>query len=410
MLAVKGEISGQSIKENLGVLIIDDEFDQYLRLSRALERAEFGPVRHAADGLQALVLLQTLPTPPDVVILDLQMPVMDGVEFMQKLEESTLRPSIMIVTKADPALTESVATMVEAMGFPYLGTFQKPCATSAIAETVAHHCEAAAPTTAEAPPHAEIDGDLLYEAIKNASIFPYYQPKIDIQTGQTVGVEALARWRDNSNHTIAPNAFIPMAERKLLINDLTSVILKHVLNDMGIWNKLNLSIPVSINISPTSLNNREFTHSLIKQIERRYIPAELITFEITESALLSNASEALANTNRMRLKNFSFAIDDYGTGFSGLKTLSQFPFTELKIDRSFVAQMQHSDKVMEILQSSIDMGKKLGMTTVAEGVETEAQLKLLADLHCDVAQGDFLSEPMPAHSLISWIIDSKLAW
>lgn len=388
-----------------GVLVVDDSERHRYEIISWLNSQNISKIYEAADGASALRLIKSLPAMPDVVILDLEMPGMDGVEFLQVLEEKDLRPAIIIVTSADDILIGSVATMIEAMGFKLLGSYQKPCSRELIEEALNRYFDDLKGQGIIGDlVNTSVDYDLLKQAIQSSTICPYYQPKMDLKTGKCVGVEALARWWDPKGNPISPTDFIPLAEKFDLIDELTIALVNRILMDIEYWKLNKHNIPVSVNISPLSLKNRKFISFLINLVETNRISPKMITFEITEGRLVENLSETLANTNRLRLKNFSFSIDDFGTGFSSMEKLSLFPFTELKIDQHFVKTGLDNSKSFEMLGAFIAMGKKLGITTVAEGVENIDQLCMLKELGCDQIQGNYPGKPMSAQFLISWII------
>lgn len=180
-------------------------------------------------------------------------------------------------------------------------------------------------------------------------------------------------------------------------------MLDQVLAEMSIWNQRGQPLPVALNLSATCLGNRDLTNAILQKVSQARLNPGLITFEITESAFVMDLPAALASISRLRLKGFGFSIDDYGTGFSSMQQLSRFPFTELKIDRSFVHGVAERESLRAILQSAVDMGRRLGITTVAEGVESRAELQLLRAMGCRQAQGYGFARPMSGKALQAWL-------
>ena len=168
------------------------------------------------------------------------------------------------------------------------------------------------------------------------------------------------------------------------------------------------SIPkIALNISAQSLSDRRFANEIIRRVDDARISPSSLMLEITESALVSDLAAALGTLGRLRLKGFGLSIDDYGTGFSSMQQLSRLPFTELKIDRSFVHHAHDKWNLRAILQSAIEMAQRLGLTTVAEGVETREDMVLLRSLGCRYAQGYLFAAPMPASAISSWLAQGK---
>jgi EAL domain-containing protein (putative c-di-GMP-specific phosphodiesterase class I) len=249
----------------------------------------------------------------------------------------------------------------------------------------------------------------LRHAISRGEIIPAYQPKLNLQPGtrhqqpQLAGWEALARWTDAQGISYAPCQFIPLAEQEHLIVSLTLSLLDQVLADLHSWQQQGFTTSVAINLSAASLNEPDLASNIIQRVVAAGIAPRQLSFEITESALVMDLPAALATISRLRLKGFGFSIDDYGTGFSSMQQLSRFPFTELKIDRSFVQGAPRQQHIRQILQSAVDMGRRMGINSVAEGVETLEELELLKALGCRQAQGYLIARPMPAARVIPWV-------
>jgi len=334
--------------------------------------------------------------------LDLELPGMDGIELLQRLVDQKAQPHVILVSGADEILINAVATMVEALNIPLLGAFRKPVNADALLSVLQEYGKVRT-RSQRSSPRREVAPDRLMAAIEGGEIQPYYQPKIGLQQGNLAGLEVLARWISCNRQVASPLQFIPLAEQHGMIGPLTLRLLDQVLTDMVLWRQVGIQVQVAINLSATSLADRNLASEIMFRVARMGIPPRAITFEITESALVVDIPAALATISRLRLKGFGFSIDDYGTGFSSMQQLSRFPFTELKIDRAFVHGAPQREQLRAILQSAVDMGRRLGITTVAEGVETEAELQLLKVLGCRQVQGYLISQPLPGHQMVSWI-------
>ena len=384
-----------------GVLVVEDSPLQRSRLVNMLHAFGIDNVVTAADGNQALDLVDYFSPMPAVIVLDLELPGMDGIEVLQKLAEQNLKSPLILLSSMSEVLISSVVTMAEAWGFPLLGAFRKPITPSDLADALRNFS-----VSSEATPNIEeqnttIDVDELERGLELWEIQPYYQPKIDLQTGQFNGVEALVRWI-KSGQVIRPIQFVPFAEKTGLIDKLTLCVLDQALNDMLFWRRAGIAVPVAINFSAPALSLPGLADTIIQRVFLKKIAPEMITFEVTENALVSDLGSALMTANRLCLRGFKFAIDDYGTGFSSLQWLSEFPFSELKIDRRFVQSAIHRPYLRMILQSAIEMGQHLGFTTVGEGVELKTELELLKSLGCGLAQGNLIAEPMPRDKIVDW--------
>ena len=394
-----------SLHDNIqqqGVLVVDDSSMHRYSAHLCLRAFGINQVYEAANGKLAMEQLAQLPQLPAVMLLDLEMPVMDGIEVLQQLALLQHKPAVVLASSSDEVLISAVATMAEALGINLLGAFRKPVNPTELADALNSYNAGVCPLNHEARP-INTDIEQLKTALNRATIQVYYQPKIELESMKVAGVEALARWKNQQGDWIPPNVFISLAEEHGLIGDLTLSVLEQVLQDMNGWWEQGQYIPVAINLSAKSLAEFNLANEIIQRVIRQGIPAHFITFEITESALVVDLPSALATISRLRLKGFGISIDDYGTGFSSMQQLSRFPFSELKIDRSFIQGAPARQYIRNILKSAIEMGQRLGITTVAEGVETEAELHLLKSLGCNQAQGYLLARPMPGRELPGWV-------
>ena len=394
-----------SLHDNIqqqGVLVVDDSSMHRYSAHLCLRAFGINQVYEAANGKLAMEQLAQLPQMPAVMLLDLEMPVMDGIEVLQQLALLQHKPAVVLASSSDEVLISAVATMAEALGINLLGAFRKPVNPTELADALNSYNVGVCQSNHESTP-INTDVEQLKTALDRATIQVYYQPKIELESMKVAGVEALARWKNQQGDWIPPSVFIPLAEEHGLIGDLTLSVLEQVLQDMNGWWEQGQYIPVAINLSAKSLAEFNLANEIIQRVIRQGFPAHFITFEITESALVVDLPSALATISRLRLKGFGISIDDYGTGFSSMQQLSRFPFSELKIDRSFIQGAPARQYIRNILKSAIEMGQRLGITTVAEGVETEAELHLLKSLGCCQAQGFLLARPMPGPDLLGCV-------
>ena len=243
----------------------------------------------------------------------------------------------------------------------------------------------------------------LRDAINNDDLMLYYQPKIDVKNKQVVSAEALLRW----NH--AEHGFIPaeevslLAEKTGLITPLSKWVVKNSIEQLSNWIKKGIDLPISINLSVWNLQDPSFFSYVESVLKETYVPADMITFEITESAVMSDPESALKTLQQLSGLGTNLSIDDYGTGFSSLQYLKIMPIDEIKIDKSFVTDMVNYDDDAVIVRSIIDLSHNLGLKVVAEGVETQDVFDILEILSCDVIQGYHISRPVPSDSLEKWL-------
>ncbi|ACE85361.1 EAL domain-containing response regulator [Cellvibrio japonicus] len=386
-----------------GVLVVDDSGLQRASAVNCLQQLGIDKIYEAGDGQDALTILYSLPQQPAVMLLDLELPGLDGIEVLQRLQGAIRRPEIILVSSSDEVLIGAVATMAEAIGIPLLGAYRKPMTPDMLARALERYGQWHPQTKPVAQPRPAPGSDQLQQAIAQRRIIPYYQPKLNLQQPQLAGWEALARWPLANGFGYSPAEFIPQAEREGKIAELTLSLLEQVLEDIQTWQAQGIHTSVAINLSASSLTQVDLANDIIQRVAAAGINPRQLSFEMTESALIMDLPAALATISRLRLKGFGFSIDDYGTGFSSMQQLSRFPFTELKIDRSFVQEAPRQQHVREILQSAVDMGRRMGITSVAEGVETLEELQLLRAIGCRQVQGFLIAHPMPAAQIPLWL-------
>jgi diguanylate cyclase (GGDEF)-like protein len=245
----------------------------------------------------------------------------------------------------------------------------------------------------------------LRRAISEDELLLHYQPKIDLRTNQVSGVEALVRWLHPVRGLLAPMEFVPLAEHTALMRPLTLWVLERALAQCRAWREEGLELRVAVNLAVPSLLDAQLADDVARLLAKHAVPARLLELEITESSIMTDPQRAIAKLEELSAMGVRLAIDDFGTGYSSLAYLRSLPVDELKIDKSFVMNMQASADDSVIVRSTIDLGRNLGLAIVAEGVESEDALAQLQDLGCDEAQGFFMSRPISAEALTAWLAD-----
>jgi EAL domain-containing protein (putative c-di-GMP-specific phosphodiesterase class I) len=239
----------------------------------------------------------------------------------------------------------------------------------------------------------------LRRAIEQDELLLYYQPQVNLATGQLDGVEALVRWQHPQRGVVPPDEFIPLAEHTGLIAPLSRWVLAEALRQCRSWRDAGLEMRVAVNLSARLLHDEHLVATIGELLQTWDVLPSQLTVEITESAVMVDPGRALALLTRLHQTGVRIAIDDFGTGYSSLAYLKRLPIDEIKIDKSFVLDMPVHDDDATITRSIVDLGHNLGLVVVAEGVETREIWDQLAAMHCDVAQGYYLSRPIPAAEL-----------
>jgi diguanylate cyclase (GGDEF)-like protein len=231
----------------------------------------------------------------------------------------------------------------------------------------------------------------------------HYQPKIAMNTGELIGVEALARWQHPTRGLVMPSDFIPATNAMSLCFRFTTRVIAMALEHSRSWLDRGVELPVAVNVSTRSLLDQRLPRAVETLLHTHLVPAHLLCLEITEDSIMADPDNALDVLTRIRQLGVKTSIDDFGTGYSSMSYLKRLPVDELKIDRSFVYDMATDRKNAMLVQSTIELGHNLGLSVTAEGVEDLATVEVLQNLSCDVAQGYYFAKPLTADVLASWI-------
>lgn len=231
----------------------------------------------------------------------------------------------------------------------------------------------------------------------------HFQPQINLETNEVIGAEALVRWQHPEYGLIFPDKFIALVENNGLMDLMTKEVINLAIQQISYLVEHGRRIPLSVNVSAENINSLSLPEYLTCILQDNKLDPTMLVLEITETALMGELVTSLDILTRLRMKGFDLSIDDFGTGYSSLSHLHRIPFTELKIDQSFVKTMEHDDVSKAIIKTCILLGHELGMSVVAEGVESEAILDKLINMGCNNAQGYHIARPMPGEQLLSWL-------
>jgi EAL domain-containing protein (putative c-di-GMP-specific phosphodiesterase class I) len=340
-------------------------------------------------------LLAYASTTPSLIILDLQYQDGDGIEMLSRLKQCGCTIPILLISGYDDRVLETARRIGETHRLRIAGTFSKPLHVQDLARVLDAHRE----------PEENEWADELRAAIDHDQLGVYYQPKVNIASGRVIGFEALVRWVHPTRGIIGPDRFIPLAETTGLILPLTNDVLHRAIVDCVSWNAAGFDLSVAVNIAAPVLAVDDLLENTMALLREHALPATRLTLEITESTAMHNPNQAIELLSRLRLREINLSLDDFGTGFSNLGLLHKMPFSELKIDKSFVMDVKDNYASQVIVQALAALARNLGLTCVAEGVENLEIWSWLGSLQIEQAQGYGIARPMAAHHVLDWLTD-----
>jgi EAL domain-containing protein (putative c-di-GMP-specific phosphodiesterase class I)/CheY-like chemotaxis protein len=383
------------------ILLVDDDTYLLELQTRMLHQMGYAQTSSAASGIEALIQLEHDPHSAEVIVCDLGMPDMDGIEFLQKLNVSPFRGSVILLSGESARVMHSVQKLLGGGALTILGALTKPASAEALRALLdcwQPRCEPGA-----RPAELPLNTDDLRAGLRDQQWMLHYQPQVSVATGALVGMEALVRWNHPVHGLLSPDRFIGLAEDCGAIDELTDWVLNAAVTQASSWHAHGLDAHIAVNVSMQNLTAPDFWRRCTNIVRAAGLAPQKVVLEITESRLAASSAAPLLNLVRLRLQRFTLSIDDFGTGHSSLAQLRDVPFTELKIDRGFVHGARDNQIIRPILEGSLGIAARLGMRAVSEGVETQADWELLRELQCDYAQGYFIGRPMAAERVWEWM-------
>jgi EAL domain-containing protein (putative c-di-GMP-specific phosphodiesterase class I)/FixJ family two-component response regulator len=383
-------------------LVVDDDLFTNKVICTQLSKIGFTNLEGFTDPLKALDFLRQNVDRIGLIVCDLQMPTLDGIEFVREVAHEGYTGKVILISGEDPRLLRSAQRLVEAMGLSTLGAIQKPVQLDTLKSIFDTAFSERKPYTSHV-----FDINEVKQAIANNELVNYYQPKVDLVTGVVVGVEALIRWIHPEHGVVSPASFLPAIE-KAGFDDL---LLMHVLS--GSTGALPLlrdiasrepDFKVAVNISDANLADARMPEKLLALVQSYGVATRNLVLEISENRATGSRTKYNSTLSRLALKGFSLSLDDFGAGKTTMNDLSDIAISEIKFDRDFVHNV-HRDAAQKMsLRSCIKMAEALDLITVAEGVEEIEDWEVLRDLGCNIVQGYIVAKPMPIDALDSWLV------
>jgi EAL domain-containing protein (putative c-di-GMP-specific phosphodiesterase class I)/ActR/RegA family two-component response regulator len=385
---------------SLNALVIDDDAFMRNLVGKTLRRLGLASVESVDGGHAALARLQRDDTCFHILLIDLLMPEMDGVELLRHLAEREYQGGIILLSGAEARVLKAAVSVARERYLNVLGFLQKPVSADALTHYLRCYDDRGIRISTAGASLLSLNE--LREGLRNDHLRLFFQPQVDMRSRRMVAVEALSRWQHPVHGLLGPNSFIPLAESCKLVVDLTETVIDKAFQQMQRWHTCQQNFRMAINISTSAVSQMDLTEYLDRCCEHYALEPRLFTLEVTESQVGQDLLSLLETMTRLKLKGFGLSIDDFGTGYSTLERLRRIPFDELKIDSSFVHGSQLDQAAQTIFRSSVELGKQLEMSIVAEGVENEEDWQSASSLGCDIGQGFHIARPMPARELEPW--------
>lgn len=374
------------------MLVIDDEEDICELIAELGERQGF-QVKTISAPEQTVSALEEFA--PELVVLDLMMPGTDGVELLRLLAEHAKNAQICLISGSDSRVLNSARRLGSAHGLEVVAALEKPLN---VASLTALFDKLAARGGGKSESPLDIK-----QGLDQNQFALHYQPIVEVATRRVKGAEGLLRWHHPQRGLLMPDKFLDQAVNDGLMQAVTDFAVQTSVTQATAWHRAGEALILSLNITASALLDLTFPDRIAELCRLKELPADRLILEVTETEAMRDTMRTMDVLLRMRIRNIGVSIDDFGTGHSSLRELQRMPFSEMKIDKSFVTDMASSRDCAVIVNSIIDLGHNLGLKVIGEGVEDARVWRMLADKGCDYAQGYFIAKAMPPHDFNVWL-------
>ncbi|WP_405242136.1 EAL domain-containing response regulator [Lentisalinibacter salinarum] len=372
-------------REPARLLVMDDD-ESICSLVRRIAESEKFEVETCTEAGAFIERFRTID--PGIIMLDLNMPGTDGIELLRQLAEIGTDAHIYLMSGLETRILNTAQELGDSLGLNVRDSLHKPFNLPRLRTLLRE----------EQPHEIRLTKEELTAAIQDGHIVVYYQPRVERFDGawRVAGVEALCRWQHPEHGLLMPDRFIPLAEQDDAIVLLTDHVLRETADQVHIWRQQGIELEGSVNVAGASLTDLEFPDRLVGLLEEFDLPVRSLGLEITETTAMAEPRLTMDILTRLRVKGFKIAMDDFGIGYSSMEYLFKLPFSELKIDKSFVMRIGRSEEAETIARALVDLAHAFGMTACAEGIETAEAMQFLARSGCDAGQGYYVSRAVPA--------------
>lgn len=386
----------------LKVLVLEDHPFQKALAVIALLKAGVTHVIEASEGQEALKKLKVFGR-ADIVICDLRMPGMDGLSFLREAFKSNLVGSVILSSDADESLRQGVISMIDCLGMQFLGDLGKPFNLERLRLLLNRYdsLEQRSLTPGHADPIPSLRE--IQRGLANHEFIAYYQPKMDLRTQKIVGAEVLARWQHPERGLLSPAQFLPAIESFEQLDELFWDLLQQGLKFQRELLGQNKSLELAFNLDASQLRSKYLLEHLKVLLQQHQLPASGLMFEVTEVGMLEAPVDSLENLARLRMMGCGLAMDDFGAGYSSLTRLCELPFNQIKLDNTFIRNLEHRPQNRAVIRSVAALAKELEISLVVEGVETLEQAHELHRMGGTLVQGYLFGRPMPEIDMCGFI-------
>ena len=384
----------------IDVLVVDDDPVQGAIVSGVCTKLGYRP--HFASSYQeAAARLATGRF--DYITIDLALGDHDGIELLRLIAETEAKPRrIIVISGCEERILNATVRMAHAVGMLDTISLPKPIDLALLRGALAPFQEAAASRRGVDARLSEISVEDLRRGLDDGEVYAAFQPKIDLSTGKVTGCEALARWDSATFGPVGPDVFIPLAEQGGLIKTMTLRMLRDSMTFAAAFLPTEPKFVVAVNLSASLLSDTSLPEEVEHLLAEIGVPARSLMIEVTETTAMADVGRAMDVLLRLRLKGIGISMDDFGTGYSSLSALARMPFSELKIDRSFVKDCLTDADMWKIVSSSVAIAHQYNMKVVAEGIEDAATWHALDALGCDIGQGFEFSRALRQDAFVEW--------
>jgi EAL domain-containing protein (putative c-di-GMP-specific phosphodiesterase class I) len=358
-------------------------------------------IADAADGHAALAMLEASPA-PDVILCDIDLPGMDGVEFIRHVAERGLAGAVIIASALDTKVVQAVRAVSEGYGLQVLGAIEKPLRARRLAELLADYRPRPRPSEQASPDAADLTKEAR-TALDDGRITIHFQPEIDIGTGQVLTARSRPRWHDPARGWVPPDAFLPVLGGEGLLPELFALELASACAQVVDYGAQGLDLSIAVAVPGESLGVTDFADLAAATAQAHGADPSRITFWVDERSLTHAPSAALGVLTRLRVKGFGLSLGNFRGGGALNELLRALPFTEASIAPVLVTGAAGSPPRVRDLEETVEAGRALAPTVAGEGCDSEADLQLLLALGCDRVQGGYIQDPVPGEELPGWI-------